>query len=145
MRIRSWQGFLGGSDHKEVPCQCGRRGFGPWVGKIPWRRRLQPPPVSCLERGHGQRSLADCSPGGCREWDTQSERHRRSATAFPVAASPRGAARLPSRVPALPAPTWAPFPDGPGPTVPFLSGACLLPCPLHQGWAFLYPQALAPG
>ena len=25
--------------------QCGRSGFGPWVGKIPWRRAWQPTPV----------------------------------------------------------------------------------------------------
>ena len=26
--------------------QCGIPGFDPWVGKIPWRRAWQPPPVS---------------------------------------------------------------------------------------------------
>ena len=26
-------------------CQCKRRGFNPWVGKIPWRREWQPTPV----------------------------------------------------------------------------------------------------
>ena len=30
---------------KESPCQCGRLEFDPWVGKIPWRRKWQPPPV----------------------------------------------------------------------------------------------------
>ena len=25
--------------------QCGRPGFVPWVGKIPWRRAWQPTPV----------------------------------------------------------------------------------------------------
>ena len=29
---------------KNLP-QCGRPGFDPWVGKIPWRRKWQPPPV----------------------------------------------------------------------------------------------------
>ena len=37
---------------------CGRRGFDPWVGKIPWRRAWQPIQYSCLENPHGQRSLA---------------------------------------------------------------------------------------
>ena len=38
--------WLGG---KEPACQCRRRrwcGFDPWVGKIPWRRKWQPTPVS---------------------------------------------------------------------------------------------------
>ena len=25
--------------------QCGRPGFDPWVGKIPWRRKWQPTPL----------------------------------------------------------------------------------------------------
>ena len=27
------------------PLQCGRPGFDPWVGNIPWRRPWQPTPV----------------------------------------------------------------------------------------------------
>ena len=27
------------------PLQCGRPGFDPWAGKIPWRRAWQPTPV----------------------------------------------------------------------------------------------------
>ena len=34
---------------KEYTYQCRRRGFDPWAGKIPWRRKWQPTPVSCLE------------------------------------------------------------------------------------------------
>ena len=34
---------------KESACQCRRHGFYPWVRKIPWRRKWQPTPVSCLE------------------------------------------------------------------------------------------------
>ena len=30
---------------KESTCQCRRLGFGPWVGKIPWRRNWQSMPV----------------------------------------------------------------------------------------------------
>ena len=26
---------------KESTCQCRRRGFDPWVGKIPWRRGMR--------------------------------------------------------------------------------------------------------
>ena len=37
--------------------QGGRSGFDPWVGKIPWRRKWQPTPVSLPGESHGQRSL----------------------------------------------------------------------------------------
>ena len=39
-----------------------RCGFDPWVGKIPWRRALQPTPVFLPGESHGQRSLAGHSP-----------------------------------------------------------------------------------
>ena len=35
-----------------------RRGFNPWVRKIPWRRAWQPTPVFLPGESHGQRSLA---------------------------------------------------------------------------------------
>ena len=57
---------------KEPSCQyrsCRRRGFNPWVGKIPWRRAWQPTPVFLLGESHGQRSLAGYSPEGCKELD----------------------------------------------------------------------------
>jgi len=41
-----------------------RRGFNPWVGKIPWRRKWQPTPVFLLGKSHGQRTLAGYSPWG---------------------------------------------------------------------------------
>ena len=40
------------SSGKESTCQCRRRrrrGFNPWVGKIPWRRSGNPLQYSCLE------------------------------------------------------------------------------------------------
>ena len=40
--------FPGGASGKEPGYQC-RCGFNPWVGKIPWRRKWQPTPQSCLE------------------------------------------------------------------------------------------------
>ena len=49
---------------KESACQCRRRRFNPWVGKIPWRREWQLTPVSLLEKSYGQRSLAGYSPWG---------------------------------------------------------------------------------
>ena len=40
-------GFPGGSVVKNL-LQCGRPGFDPWVGKIPWRRHGNPLQYSCL-------------------------------------------------------------------------------------------------
>ena len=53
-------GFPGGASGKESICQLRRHkrgGFDPWVGKIPWRRALQPTPVLLPGKSHGQRSL----------------------------------------------------------------------------------------
>ena len=58
------------SESKEPSCQCRkhrRRGFRPWVGKIPWRRKWHP---TLVGEALGQRSLAGYSP-----WD-----HEESAT-----------------------------------------------------------------
>ena len=44
-RLSLHMGFQGNSAGKEPACQCRRhkrRGFDPWVGKIPWRRAWQP-------------------------------------------------------------------------------------------------------
>ena len=52
-------GFPGGTSGNEPTCQCRRRkrrGFSPWVGKIPWRRAWQPTPVFLPGESHGQRS-----------------------------------------------------------------------------------------
>ena len=57
---------------KESTCQCRRyrrRGFDPWVGKIPWRRTWQPTPVFLPGESHGWRSLAGYSPWGHTESD----------------------------------------------------------------------------
>ena len=51
----------------ESACQCRRSrrpGFDPWVGEIPWRRKLQPAPVFLPGIFHGQRSLVGYSPWG---------------------------------------------------------------------------------
>ena len=42
--------------------------FDPWVGKIPWRRKLQPTQVLLPGKSNGQRSLAGYSPWGCKSW-----------------------------------------------------------------------------
>ena len=54
--------FFGSSDGKSVCLQCGRRGFNPWVEKIPWGRKWQPIPVPLLGKSDGQRSLVGYSP-----------------------------------------------------------------------------------
>ena len=55
---------------KSVCLKCRRPGFNPWVGKIPWRRKWQPTPVFLPGKSHGQKSLVDYSPWGCKELDT---------------------------------------------------------------------------
>ena len=60
----SFIGFTGGFRCKESTCQCRRRkrrGFDPWVVKIPWRRKWQPTPVFLPGESYGQRSLAGYS------------------------------------------------------------------------------------
>ena len=50
---------------KSPPADAGRLKryrFDPWVGKIPWRRALQPTPVFLPGESHGQRNLAGYSP-----------------------------------------------------------------------------------
>ena len=54
-------GSPGGARGKELPCQCRRGQFHPWVGKIPWRRKWQPTPVFFPGESHGKRSLVCCS------------------------------------------------------------------------------------
>ena len=48
--------------------QCGRPGFDPRIGKMPWRRAGQATPVFLPGEFHGQRSLTGCSPCGRKEW-----------------------------------------------------------------------------
>ena len=57
-------GFPGGTSGKEPFCQCRKhkRGFDPWVGKIPWRRAWQSTPVFLPGESHGQSTLAGYSP-----------------------------------------------------------------------------------
>ena len=56
---------------KNLPAKTGdmRQGFNPWVGKIPWRRKLQPTPVFLPGESHGQRILSGYSPWGRKELD----------------------------------------------------------------------------
>ena len=65
----------GGSDSKASAYKCGRPGFDPWVGKIPWRRKRQSTPVLLPGKSHGQRSLVGYSPWGRKESDTTERLH----------------------------------------------------------------------
>jgi len=58
---------------KNPPADAGRwkrRMFNPWVGKIPWRRKWQPSPVSLPGESQGQRNPVGYSPRGLTELDT---------------------------------------------------------------------------
>ena len=70
--IKPYLGFPSGSTGKEPTCQGRRhkrRGFNPWVRKIPWRRAWQPTPVVLPGESHGQRSLVGYSLWGRKESD----------------------------------------------------------------------------
>ena len=68
---------------KESSCQfkrLQRHRFYPWVRKISWRKAWQPTPVFLPGESHGQRTLAEYSPWGCKELDTtQAHNTQRSA------------------------------------------------------------------
>ena len=58
-------GFPGGASGKEPAFQhrrCKRPGFDPWVGKIPWKRAWQHPPIILPGESYGERSLGGYSP-----------------------------------------------------------------------------------
>ena len=58
-----------------VCLQCGRPGFEPWFGKIPWRKKWQSTPVLLPGKSHGQRSLVGYSLWGLKESDTTERLH----------------------------------------------------------------------
>ena len=64
--------------------QCRKPGFDLWVGKIPWRRKLQPTPVFLPGEFHGQRNQAGYSPWGHKELDTTERLKLSLFTAFPL-------------------------------------------------------------
>ena len=68
---RDYYGLLGWIRVKRIWLQCGRPGFNPWVGKIPWRWEWLPNPVFLPREFHGERSLGGYSPWGHKESDTE--------------------------------------------------------------------------
>ena len=51
-------GFPGGSDGKESTCNAGDLGWIPGLGRFPGEENGYPLHYSCLEKPHGQKSLA---------------------------------------------------------------------------------------
>ena len=58
-----------------VCLQCGRTGFDPWVGRIPWRRKWQPTPALLPGKFHRWKSLVGYSPWDCKESDMTEQLH----------------------------------------------------------------------
>ena len=54
--------FPGGSVGKNPPAKARDTGLGPWVGKMPWRRKRQPTPIFLPGESRGQRSLVGYFP-----------------------------------------------------------------------------------
>ena len=62
--------FPGVSVGEESACNVGDLGLIPGLGRSPGEGNGYPLQCSCLEGAHGQRSLADYSPGGLKESNT---------------------------------------------------------------------------
>ena len=73
--LRFTEGLPGVSDSKSICLQCGRPGFDPWVGKVPWRRKWQSTPVLLPGKAHGWRNLVGYSPWGCKDYDMTERLH----------------------------------------------------------------------
>ena len=73
------KGSIKCSSH-QVAFRYRRLWFDLWVGKIPCGRKWQPAPVFLPGKFHGQRSLADYSPWGCKESDMTEQLNRNTHT-----------------------------------------------------------------
>ena len=51
---------------QETACNTADPGLILGLGRPPKERNGNPPQYSCLEKSHGQKSLAGCSPWGCK-------------------------------------------------------------------------------
>ena len=68
-----WHGlprWLSGGESASQCRRCGRNSFGPWAGKVPWRKKWQPTPVFSPGKSHEWRSLVGYSSQGHKESDT---------------------------------------------------------------------------
>ena len=80
---QEWGGLPRRHGGKEPACQCRRCArcrCDPWVGKIPWSRKWHPTPIFLLEKSHGQRSVTDYSPRGCKKSDVTEQARVRTHT-----------------------------------------------------------------
>ena len=59
--------FPGGLEGKAPARNVERPRFDSWVGKIPWRRKWQPTPVSLPGKSHERRGLVGYSPWSLKE------------------------------------------------------------------------------
>ena len=73
------KGSIKFSSH-QVAFRYRRLWFDLWVGNIPCGRKWQPTPVFLPGKFHGQRSLADYSPWGCKESDMTEQLNRNTHT-----------------------------------------------------------------
>ena len=77
MTILYFWASLNGSAGKIILLQCGRPGFDPWVGKIPWRRERLPILVFWIGEFHGL-----YSPWGRKELDTIERLKKKKRTSY---------------------------------------------------------------
>ena len=68
IRERAVKGLPGGSAVKDPPANAGDADSISGSGGSPAEKDGKPLQSSCLEKSHGQRSLAGNSPWGCKEW-----------------------------------------------------------------------------
>ena len=65
------------AEEGDTEMQERRGGFNPWIGKILWSRKRQPPPVLLPGEFLGQRSLLGYSPRSCKELEALSTQTHR--------------------------------------------------------------------
>ena len=83
--------FPRGSDGKESACNEGDLGSISELGKSPGGGHGNPLQYSCLEKPHGQKSVAGYSPGGLKESDMNEAAEHTSVIAMVI--SPKAVLR----------------------------------------------------
>ena len=70
---------------KESACQSRRHkrhGFDPWVRKIPWKRKWQPTPITCLENSMDRAAWRATVNGVTKSWTQLSNTHTHTHNQF---------------------------------------------------------------